>query len=72
MALSHRVNRTRGDPFADQRALTERFYMFRGKAIRSLRQCLNTETHYTDDTIIAGIVTLLLADVSTAPSRRVR
>lgn len=64
MALSHRMNRTRGDPFANHRALTERFYICRGKAIRSLRDCLDMETHYTDDMIIAGIVTLLLADVS--------
>ena len=64
MALSHRMNRTHGDPFADHRALAERFYVCRGKALRSLRECLNMETHHTDDMIIAGIVTLLLADVS--------
>ncbi len=70
MALSHRMNRTHGDPFADHRALAERFYVCRGKALRSLRECLNMETHHTDDMIIAGIVTLLLADVSTTLLRQ--
>ena len=67
MALSHRMNRTRGSPWADHRALAERFYMYRGNAIRSLRESLNLESHCTDNIAIAGIVTLLLADVSTAP-----
>lgn len=65
MALSHRMNRTRGSPWANHKGLAERFYTYRGSAIHSLRECLNLESHCAADVAIAGIVTLLLADVST-------
>ncbi|KAL2145173.1 hypothetical protein VTI28DRAFT_7809 [Corynascus sepedonium] len=69
MTLSHRMNRTHGDPGQDQRALAETFYTHRGSAIRSLREFLNHENHYcTDDVVIAGIATLLLVDLQQGAS----
>jgi hypothetical protein len=63
MTLSHRMNRTRGDPGANHRDMAERFYKYRGEAIRSLREFLSVESQCTADVAIAGIVSLLLADV---------
>lgn len=70
MALSHRMNRTLGDSQVNHRALTEKFYIHRGNAIRSLRELLNQESHRASDVVIAGIVTLLLVDVSAATSKQ--
>lgn len=64
MALGHRINRTRGETGVNHREMAERFYQYRGDAIRSLREFLEVESHYTTDVAIAGIVSLLLADVS--------
>jgi hypothetical protein len=64
MTLSHRMNRTRGEPGANHRDMAERFYKYRGEAIRSLREFLSVESQCTTDVAIAGIVSLLLADVS--------
>jgi len=64
MTLSHRINRIRGDPGPNTRELVERFYKHRGVTIRSLRESLDAESHYTAETRVAGIVSLLLADVS--------
>ncbi|KAL2161815.1 hypothetical protein VTH06DRAFT_7599 [Thermothelomyces fergusii] len=64
MVLSHRMNRTADDPGGNHGVLTERFYTYRGTAIRSLRMSLNDESHYSfNDAVIAGIVTLLLVDL---------
>lgn len=63
MTLSHRMNRIRGDPGSNQKALVEKFYMYRGDAIRSLREHLSLEHHRLSDVAITGIVTLLLTDV---------
>jgi hypothetical protein len=68
MALSHRMNRALGDSHVNHRALTEKFYTHRGNAIRSLRELLNQESHRAGDVVIAGIVTLLLVDVSITAS----
>jgi hypothetical protein len=62
IALSHRINRTRGDP--QSKALAGKFYLYWGLAARSLREHLETDAGHTDDIVIAGILTLLLADVS--------
>lgn len=56
------MNRTR------DAALSERFYLYRGAAIRSLRQYLDQESHHVTDAALAGIVSLLLADVSRFPT----
>ena len=68
MTLSHRINRTRGEPGVNHnmKTMAERFYQYRGDAIRSLREFLEVESHCTADVAIAGIVSLLLADVSVA------
>jgi hypothetical protein len=62
ITLSHRINRTRGDP--QFKGLAEKFYLYWGLAVRSLNEHLETEAQHKDDIVLAGIVTLLLADVS--------
>lgn len=57
------MNRIRSDPCSNHRTLAERFYLYRGAAIRSLREHLDLEGHCTSDIVIAGVVALLLADV---------
>ncbi|KAK4119657.1 C6 zinc finger domain-containing protein [Parathielavia appendiculata] len=68
MTLSHRMNRTRGDPGANHRDMAERFYKYRGDAIRSLREFISVESQCTADVALAGIVSLLLADAQQAAS----
>jgi hypothetical protein len=62
MALSHRINRLRDGP--DFKSLTERFYRYWGLAIRSLNEHIGREDARAGDMIIAGVMTLLLTDVS--------
>lgn len=62
MTLSHRINRARHSP--QSRDLIESFYLYRGLAIRSLSEDIDVEGRRTGDVVIAGIVTLLLLDVS--------
>lgn len=64
MTLSHRLNTTRGGP--QTKALAERFYMYWGLAVRSLNEHLSLEDRRTGDKVFAGILTLLLVDVSYA------
>lgn len=45
-------------------ALTESYYRYRGLTIRSLRENIGTDHTPTSDLVLAGIVTLLLSDVS--------
>ncbi|KAK4098861.1 C6 zinc finger domain-containing protein [Parathielavia hyrcaniae] len=68
MTLSHRMNRTRGDPGAHHKDMAERFYKYRGDAIRSLREFISVEGQCTADVAVAGIVSLLLADAQQAAS----
>ncbi|TDZ18423.1 hypothetical protein Cob_v008619 [Colletotrichum orbiculare MAFF 240422] len=67
VTLSHRLNKTRGDGQA-QRALAERFYRYWGLAVGSLGQHLEMEDERTGDVVIAGILTLLLADIQNGTS----
>jgi hypothetical protein len=69
MALSHRMNQTGSHVQRNQGALAERFYEFRGNALRSLRVHLYSTRHCTSDFAIAGIITLLLIDVRTPSGR---
>lgn len=62
MTLSHRMNRTRNETRYDP--LTETFYQYRGNAIRSLKESINVAHKCTADIVIAGMITLLLTDVS--------
>lgn len=65
MALSHRINRTRCD--MRYRALSEKFYWYWGIAVRCLNEHLGMEDGRSGDIVIAGILTLLLTDVSRYP-----
>lgn len=62
MTLSHRINRTRNDPRS--KPLAEKFYLYWGLAVRSLNAQLDVQERQTSDLVMAGIMTLLLADVS--------
>ncbi|KAI8717164.1 Zn(2)-C6 fungal-type domain-containing protein [Fusarium sp. LHS14.1] len=66
MTLSHRINRTRNDP--QSKALAEKFYSYWGLAVRSLNEQLNVQNRQTSDLVMAGIMTLLLADVQQGTS----
>lgn len=60
--LSHRINR-----FGDntrQNSLSKSFYHYRGVIIRSLREAIDDRHNCNGDVLIAGIIALLLADVS--------
>ena len=45
------------------KSLLEKFYLYRGIAIRSLNDTLAVEHKRTDDILIAGVLTVLLVDV---------
>ena len=62
MTLGHRINRMREDP--QRNNLAETFYRYRGIVIRSLIEDINVERKRMGDVVIAGILSLLLADVS--------
>ncbi|KAJ5004563.1 hypothetical protein K4K57_012217 [Colletotrichum sp. SAR 10_99] len=61
MTLSHRLNRTRSD-MQSRKVLSERFYIYWGLAVRSLTEHLNAQDEQTSDIVVAGILTILLAD----------
>ncbi|KAK2732047.1 hypothetical protein CKAH01_01993 [Colletotrichum kahawae] len=67
MTLSHRLNRTRSDT-QSSKVLAERFYIYWGLAVRSLTEHLNAQDEQTSDVVIAGILTILLADVQNGNS----
>jgi hypothetical protein len=48
-------------------ALAEKYYLYRGIAIRSLSEQFNVEHKRTSNVVFAGILTLLLDDVSLVP-----
>ncbi|KAI1469851.1 fungal-specific transcription factor domain-containing protein [Daldinia caldariorum] len=66
MILGHQINRMRGNP--ESRRLTEKFYSYWGLSIRSLRDHLDKEDRRHGDTVIGGILTLLLVDVQLGTS----
>ncbi|KAI1808218.1 fungal-specific transcription factor domain-containing protein [Daldinia bambusicola] len=66
MILGHQINRMRGS--AESKRLTERFYSYWGLSIRSLRDHLDREDRRQGDTVIGGILTLLLVDVQLGTS----
>lgn len=68
MTLSHQMNRTRDGARCDM--LMEPFYQYRGNAIRSLNSEINVEHKRTADIVIAGIMMLLLIDVSHFSSKQ--
>lgn len=62
MALSHRINQTRGDAQPDA-LLNDKFYRYWGVAVASLNEQLSRPGRRASDMAIAGMLTLLLADV---------
>jgi hypothetical protein len=64
VALGHRINRLGSEEQQSRTALSERFYRFWGLAVRSLNEHLDREDARTCDMVIAGVLTLLLTDVS--------
>ncbi|KAL7935794.1 fungal-specific transcription factor domain-containing protein [Trichoderma chlorosporum] len=66
MILGHRINQTRGR--IPSKALVEKFYLYWGLAVRSLNEHLNMANKRAGDTVIAGILTLLLADIQQGTS----
>ncbi|KAB5555034.1 putative C6 finger domain protein [Coniochaeta sp. 2T2.1] len=59
--LTHRLNRTRDAGFSKK--LMETFYLYRGLALRSLREDIDVEHKRTSDVVLAGIMNFLLLDV---------
>ncbi|KAI8959055.1 fungal-specific transcription factor domain-containing protein [Daldinia sp. FL1419] len=66
MILGHRINRIRGE--SESNGLVEKFYLYWGLAVASLRDHLEMEDGRKGDTMIAGIITLLLVDVQLGTS----
>ncbi|KAK5661105.1 hypothetical protein OQA88_10995 [Cercophora sp. LCS_1] len=66
MTLSHRISRIRTQ--GDSKALVQKFYHYRGNAIRSLSQAIDTTDRRFDDAVLAGILLLLLVDVQQGTS----
>lgn len=62
MIVSHRINQI--GSAIPPRAMVEKFYLYWGLAVRSLNEYLDMDDRRSGDTVIAGILTLLLADVS--------
>lgn len=56
------MNRSRDH--SESKALAQKFYVYRGNAIRSLTEEFNVEDKCAADSVIAGALTLLLIDVS--------
>ena len=59
--LTHRLNRTQDTGYSKK--LMESFYLYRGLALRSLREDIDLEHKRTSDVVLAGIMNLLLLDV---------
>jgi hypothetical protein len=66
MTLNHRMNRLGMDSNSGATDLAERYYTHWGITIRSLSEHFSVENLRTSDVVLAGILTLLLADVSLA------
>lgn len=62
MSISHRMNQTRDDPQSNALAIT--FLHYRGIIIRSLSKAIDVGHKRTSNRVFAGILTLLIADVS--------
>ncbi|KAH0526044.1 hypothetical protein TsFJ059_009425 [Trichoderma semiorbis] len=66
MIVSHRINQI-GNAIPP-RAMVEKFYNYWGLAVRSLNEYLDMEDRRSGDSVIAGILTLLLADIQQGSS----
>ncbi|OHX00372.1 C6 zinc finger domain-containing protein [Colletotrichum incanum] len=66
MVLSHRGSQTNDVQLS--RLLVEKFYLYWGFAVRSLRENLDTPRSRTSDVFIAGVLTLMLTDIQQGTS----
>ena len=66
MTLNHRMNRLGIGSNSGAKDLAEKYYTHWGITIRSLSEQFSVENLRTSDVVLAGILTLLLADVSLA------
>ncbi|KAL6823213.1 fungal-specific transcription factor domain-containing protein [Trichoderma camerunense] len=66
MILSHRINQI--GSAIPPRAMVQKFYHYWGVAVRSLNEYLNMDDRRLGDSVIAGILTLLLADIQQGSS----
>jgi len=65
MTLSHRINQASNN--FQSKSLVRSFYHFRGLVICSINKDLKLDYQLKGNGLIAGIVTLLLLDVSISP-----
>lgn len=68
IAISHQINRAGND--SKSGALVDIYSRYRSVVIRSLYEDINSEQKRTGDIVLAGIMTLLLADVRLRRSKR--
>ncbi|KAL2823284.1 C6 zinc finger domain-containing protein [Aspergillus cavernicola] len=70
LTLSHRMNQTGHDP--NSKSLENTFYRYRGLMIRSLNDDISIPNKRNGDIILAGILTLLMADAQQGISQHWR
>ena len=70
MSLSHRMNQTRDK--SQMKALSMTFLYYRGLIIRSLNEDINVDHKRKSNLVVAGILTILIADVSLSGSKKKR
>ncbi|KAK1918875.1 Phomenoic acid biosynthesis cluster-specific transcriptional regulator [Pyrenophora teres f. teres] len=63
MTLNHRMNRLGIGSNLEAADLAEKYYFYWGMTVRSLSEQLNVDKKRTSDVVLAGILTLLLADI---------
>ncbi|EFR04278.1 C6 zinc finger domain-containing protein [Nannizzia gypsea CBS 118893] len=66
ITLNHRIHRIRNKSQCGD--LVKTYHQYRGSVIRSLNETLNTESQRIADVVVAGILTLLLADAQQGDS----
>lgn len=62
LTLSHRMNQTRDSIYSNTLAPT--FFHYRGLVIRSLHEEIDVDYKRTSNLVVAGILTLIIIDVS--------
>lgn len=68
MCLSHRMNQTRDS--SQLKTLSTTFLHYRGLIIRSLNEDIGVDHKRTSNLVVAGILTILIADVSRSCSKK--
>lgn len=62
LTLSHRMNQTRDSIYSN--TLAPAFFHYRGLVIRSLHEEIDVDYKRTSNLVVAGILTLIIIDVS--------